>query len=111
MILFLKLFFKLLCGHVLADYALQTEAMERGKSSEGNLYGVPWYYWLGAHSLIQGGVVLLITNSYRVAIIETVFHFVVDRFKCRGSIGIHEDQILHIGMKLVYSALLIFFPI
>lgn len=113
--LFAELLFMLFAGHALADFVLQPDAMGYGKNRndkihdrESSLFPV-WYYWLTAHAMTHGGVVFLITNSLVLAIIEVVAHWFIDYAKCEGWIGMHQDQAMHLGCKVVY-ALLIFSP-
>lgn len=103
-----ELFFQLLVGHALADFVLQSEAMGRGKNRHSDIHinkssSFPrWYYWLGAHSLVHGGIVYLITNSLILGLIETLAHWVIDFSKCEGKIGLNTDQSLHIAFKVGY---------
>lgn len=103
-----ELFFQLLVGHALADFVLQSEAMGKGKNRNSDIHhnkgsSFPsWYYWLGAHSLVHGGMVYLITGSLLFGLIETASHCLIDFSKCEGKIGLHTDQALHIGFKLAY---------
>lgn len=41
-----------------------------------------------------------------LALAETVLHTLTDHAKCRGWFGIHVDQAIHIGSKLLWWALL-----
>ena len=107
--------FLLLAGHALADFAFQGEAMALGKNRnppatggprEGKEdTGVPWPYWMGAHALIHGGLVAVITGSVWLGIAETVVHFGIDFAKCEGWTNIHSDQALHVLCKVVWVAL------
>lgn len=110
---FLQTFLKLLMGHALADFALQSDAMAKGKNRHnkttppaGQKYVPCWLYWLIAHALIHGGVVWLITNSPFFGIIETLLHFCIDGLKCEGFTNPHEDQAFHVALKLIYSVAL-----
>lgn len=103
-----ELFFQLLVGHVVADFVLQSEAMGRGKNRHSDIHhnrssNFPnWHYWLGAHALMHGGMVYLITNSLFLGLIETATHCLIDFSKCEGKIGLNTDQALHIGLKVAY---------
>lgn len=107
-----EMLFLLLAGHALGDFVLQSEVMARGKNRhssihlEQNLNFPPWYYWLGAHSLVHGGIVYLITGSLTLGVIETLSHWIIDYYKCEEKIGLHSDQILHLGLKFAYVAAL-----
>jgi len=95
--------FFLIAGHALADYPLQSEFMAIGKGSREKPHnGVPWYYCLGAHCLVHGLVVALMTGYVFLGIAETVAHWFIDDAKCRKWTGIHTDQALHIACKLLW---------
>lgn len=98
------LFFWLLCGHAFADYALQPEAMAIGKDPRKSPHaGVPWYYWLAAHSLIHGGIVAWLTGHWLFCgFAEAVAHFFIDWKKSEGKVSIHTDQALHVGFKALW---------
>ncbi|MCB0278571.1 MAG: DUF3307 domain-containing protein [Calditrichaeota bacterium] len=104
----MELFFKLVIGHVIADYALQndTMAVHKNRNSKSELFktaGFPaWYYWLTAHSIIHGAAVYLVTGSMIFALVEIFLHWLIDFGKCDGSYGIHVDQTLHILCKAGY---------
>lgn len=97
----LAMFWWLIVAHALCDFALQTEAMAKGKnpSSEGP---VPWWYWLTAHSLIHGGAVSLITGVWWLGMCEAVVHWLIDVAKCNGKTSIHTDQIVHVAWKAIW---------
>jgi hypothetical protein len=107
-------FFWLLVGHALADFPLQAGpmAMEKCRRSPSDLQkAVPWYYWLTAHALIHGGAVALVTGSLVFGILETVVHWLIDFGKCEGWFGVHVDQALHVGCKVVWCVLIYYgFP-
>ena len=105
-----RLFFALLIGHMVADYALQTEFLAVGKNHRrpkplpgvfGETRGV-WVHCLTAHSLIHGGAVWILTGSMLLALIETVLHWVIDFVKSEGLSNLHMDQFLHILCKVGY---------
>lgn len=106
---FLSKLFLLLCGHAIADYALQSEKMIVRKdprhwtqNSFEDKYG-PWWWTMAAHSLINGLAVFLATGLLLPAISETVTHFISDTLKCAGKINTNSDQIIHITCKLVWA--------
>jgi hypothetical protein len=96
-------FFWLLFGHFLADYALQTDFIAKGKNRHTPIPGVPWYYIMGAHAIIHGGMVGMFTGSMLFAVLETVLHFGIDVMKCEGYTNIHHDQAAHVGCKLLWA--------
>lgn len=105
------MFFMLLVGHAVMDYALQTEAiaLEKDRHSTTPLQkAVPWYYWLSAHSLCHGGAVYLITGSLSLGLLETVVHWMIDFSKSERWFGIHVDQALHVACKLVWWLLMVY---
>ena len=97
----------LIFGHALGDYPLQNDFMARGKNWKTPVPGVPWFYLLGAHSIIHGGLAGLATNSPIVGILETAAHFFIDSLKNKGIISIHGDQALHIACKVVWAAMVV----
>lgn len=107
--LFIETLFKLICGHALADFVLQPDAMGYGKNRNDKIHDKEqslfphWYYWMTAHALVHGGMVYLITNSLVLGLVETAIHWVTDFAKCEGWIGLHTDQGIHIGCKVAYT--------
>ena len=97
----MKTFFLLLCVHALTDFQLQNGAMHDHKIREQNISY--WYYWMGAHALICGGGVYIVTSSLGFAIAETIIHFVIDAIKSDNRIGFHTDQCLHIISRIIYA--------
>ena len=103
--------FKLLCGHALADFALQNNAMAKGKNPHNKPDYIPagqkdnlhWLYWLAAHGLISGGVVFLITQNIWCGVAETVLHCGIDFLKCDNRINLHTDQFLHFLCRVLYT--------
>lgn len=108
--MFIKYLFLLLCGHAVADYALQADKMIMLKNPEYSdplnavrkHYG-PWWWTMLAHSLINGLAVYLITGSLSSAISETAIHFAADFAKCIGFINTNTDQIIHITCKVLWA--------
>lgn len=106
----MKIFVLLLMGHALADFALQSDSMAKGKNRHrktepppGAVYQPSWAYWLSAHSLIHGLVVYVITGRIGLGIAETVAHWLIDFGKCDNLYGIHTDQAAHIACKAIWS--------
>ncbi len=99
----LIVFFYLLVGHALADYALQGDSMAINKNRHAKTElqkHVPWYYWMSAHALIHGGAVTLITQSLWLGLAETFCHFLIDYGKCNRLFNINIDQLLHLACKI-----------
>lgn len=108
---YVTLFFLLIAGHALADFALQGDAMavnkNRNMKTELQKH-VPWYYWLASHAMIHGGAVALVTGSVGLGIAETVCHFLIDFSKCERWFSIHVDQLLHVSCKVLWILILLF---
>jgi hypothetical protein len=105
------LLFALLCGHALADFVLQTEVMAKYKNWNEPLPHPampPWYYWLTAHSLIHGGVVMMITGYPMLGIAEALVHWVIDYAKIEGDTNLHVDQALHVICKFAWALLVVY---
>mgnify|MGYP002414098749 CR=1 FL=1 len=104
-------FFLLLCGHVVADFAMQTEWVATNKnrhvrdvmSAENQVKTqVIWPHLMTAHALHHGLFVFLITGHLTLGIAETVVHWIIDFGKCEGWFGFHTDQALHILSKVAW---------
>ena len=104
------LFFLMLFAHALADYPLQGDFLSRAKNRASALPGVPWYQAMGAHTLIHGGFVYLITGSITLGILEVASHFIIDDLKCTGEIDFNLDQALHVLCKMIWVCFTIAFP-
>lgn len=95
----------LLAGHALCDYPLQGDFLAKAKNRANPIPGVPWYQALGAHALIHGGMVALVTKSPWMGVAETVIHAVTDDLKCKGRLSFDQDQAIHVACKLLWAAL------
>lgn len=93
----------LLFAHALADYPLQGDFMARAKNPALPLPGVPWETALTMHAAIHAGFVGLITGSLLLALFELVVHWLIDYAKCRGVLSFREDQVLHVGCKVLWA--------
>lgn len=111
----LVIFFALVIGHALADFALQPEFIALGKNRNADLskfFGGAkppaglWFHALSAHSLIHAGVVWIVTGSVVLGAIELVLHFVIDFIKCEGKTSFSVDQLLHYLCRIAYVVLL-----
>ena len=92
---------ELVMGHAVADFALQSEAMAKGKNWR-TPYAIPWPYWLTAHALIHGAAVTVVTGSVTLGLCETAAHWLIDLGKCSNKYGIHIDQALHLACKVAW---------
>jgi hypothetical protein len=103
---FMRLLIFLLAGHALCDYPLQGKFLSNGKNRM--IPGIPWYQCLAAHVFIHAGMVLLITHSITLALVELVIHTASDYSKGRNWIGFNVDQSIHFGCKLAWAAIATF---
>lgn len=113
----IEVFISLIMGHALADFALQGDAMAKGKNFNRpvDLSKVPpgqkvqtvWPYWMASHALIHGGMVFLITGSLGLGFAEAAAHWWIDCAKCMNFTGIHTDQLLHVLCKVVWVLVLV----
>ena len=115
---FIQLLFMFVAGHSIADTALQKDDMGRGKSRlrKVDISRVPsgqkplnlWFMWLSHHAVIHGFIVMLLTFMFtwdisfaiNLGMIETVFHWGIDFFKCEGKYNPYVDQTLHYLVKV-----------
>jgi phosphotransferase system glucose/maltose/N-acetylglucosamine-specific IIC component len=102
---FLTVLFWLMVGHAVADFALQSDFMSRGKNRNTEVGKTYWPYALFAHSIIHGGAVAAITGSVPLGVVETVLHGLIDFWKCEGRLTLKHDQFMHVCCKLVYAAM------
>lgn len=109
------MFFLFLCGHALADFALQNEWIATNKNrhvrhkiaeDQRNQLQVIWPHLMTAHALHHGLMVYLISQRLSLGIAETVVHWLTDFGKCEKWYGFHMDQVLHIGAKVLWIILI-----
>ncbi len=98
----MRLLFLLLVAHFVCDYPLQGDFLARGKNLSAPLPGVPWYQCMLAHAMIHAGGVYLVTGSGVWAFCELLAHCMIDSSKCHGHISFNQDQLLHVGCKVIY---------
>lgn len=99
------MFAALIAGHALADYPLQGPFLSEAKSPVHPIPGVPWWQAMGAHAVIHGGAVGLITGVWWLGLCEAALHFLIDTDKCRGRFTYNQDQGMHIACKVVWVLL------
>ena len=104
----LTLFALLVFGHVLADYPLQGDFLAKAKNRHTPQPHVPWYHALGAHAIIHGGFVGVITQSLWLGIAEAICHAVIDDFKCAKRICYDVDQGLHLLCKALWVGVIFY---
>ena len=100
-----SLLFLLLLAHFVGDFTLQSSAMARGKVPGADPH-IPWGWWLTAHASTHALLVLLITGSFWIGLLEFLSHALLDWAKIRGLINFNTDQALHLALKLLWVALL-----
>lgn len=105
---YFELFFLLMVGHAIADYALQNDFMAMAKNHKTDLGKVYWKFVLPSHGLIHAGFVYLVAGSFVLALAEFVIHTLTDWLKCDGRISFNTDQFIHIGCKVLWVVLIAF---
>lgn len=93
-------------GHFVGDFGLQSDRMAQEKC-RGKDHTLPWQWWLTAHAAIHGFLVALITGVAWLGLSEWLLHLLIDYGKCRHRYGLGVDQVLHIGCKALWVALMI----
>ncbi len=96
----MDLLFLLLFGHALGDFALQHPSFSEQKDHKKNSEN--WYIFLGAHSVIHGGLVGFFTGSFMLALLETACHGIIDYLFNEKRFDVKVDQILHVACKGVW---------
>jgi hypothetical protein len=99
----MKRFLAMIAAHAVADYPLQGDFLAKAKNRTAPLPGVPWWQALGAHAIIHGGAVGLITRSPALGVAEVVVHAVTDDLKCRGKLTYNQDQAIHVACKALWA--------
>jgi len=93
--------FLLLAAHWLADYPLQGDFLAQAKAK-----GPLRIYHLVAHAGIQGAAVYVVTGSVMLGLAEWAIHTATDEAKTRNWISFSQDQVIHVGCKVVWAVLL-----
>ena len=99
------LFSRLLIGHAVADFALQSDWIAKAKNWNTNhnaALGCSWWWVLSAHAAIHAGAVWVITGSGRLAAFEFVAHWAIDALKNAKITGPTTDQWLHVACKAMW---------
>ncbi len=111
----LELFFLFIAGHMIGDFALQSEFVATNKNRHVRdlmtaevraKAQVIWPHLLTAHSFHHGLIVFVITGHIYLALAEVITHWITDFGKCERWFGFHADQTIHILTKLLWTALL-----
>jgi hypothetical protein len=66
-----------------------------------------WHLAMTVHAATHALCVMLITRSVLLGIAEFVAHWWTDDAKCQGKINTVQDQLIHIGCKLLWAAIAI----
>lgn len=110
----MELFFLLLAGHALGDFGLQGDWVARHKSHKIKVASARsqrpdliWVHVLGAHCLIHGGLVAIITGVWWLGLLETLAHMLIDYLKSDNRFGFHTDQALHVACKVLWTVLVL----
>lgn len=100
-----EMFAALVVAHMLCDYPLQGDFLAKAKNHTAPLPGVPWWQALGAHSIIHGGAVWLITGIWWLGLAEVVAHALTDYAKSARHFTFTVDQFMHIVFKAMWVGL------
>ena len=99
----IELFALMVAGHALADYPLQGDFLAKAKNRFAAIPGVPWYQAMGAHAVIHGAFVAVITGLWWLGVVEMIAHAAIDDRKCAGKMSFNQDQGLHIACKALWA--------
>jgi hypothetical protein len=97
----------LLVFHAVADFWAQSDFMAMAKNHNTPVGKLFWPYALGAHALIHGAFVVLVTGYVWMGVAEAICHALIDRVKCNEKISLHVDQALHFLCKLLWAFILL----
>lgn len=95
----------LIAAHAVCDYPLQGDFLAKAKNRTAPIPGVPWYQALGAHAIMHGAAVALITKRPILGVAEAIIHAITDDAKCRGKLTFDQDQAIHAGCKALWALL------
>lgn len=112
-----QLAFWLVAFHALCDFAIQPDAMVRGKNRHhavaapvGGRHEPNWLHWLGAHAMVHGGGVAAAlaicgrADLWWLGLLEAAGHAAIDDLKCDRRITMGQDQALHLACKAAWLA-------
>lgn len=97
--------FFLVAGHIFFDFAGQGEFMSQAKNSASpqGQDGV-WKWALCYHAFLHAASVAVFTHSLVLGLFEWITHAIIDHLKCKNVINFHQDQCLHLSLKVVWAA-------
>lgn len=101
----MEAFGAMIIAHAVCDYPLQGDFLSKAKSRFKPIPSVPWYQAMGAHAIMHGGAVWLITGVWWLGLAEVVAHFTIDDGKCGRSIDFNTDQALHVTCKIAWAVI------
>lgn len=113
----IQMLYWLIVGHFVMDFWAQSDAIAQMKNRNrpntrippGQVPQTMWPYALTAHASMHGAAVALITGSIWLGLAETATHWLIDFGKCENKYGIHVDQMLHFGCKILWLLIAINF--
>ena len=95
---------KLLCAHLISDFTLQTDSINKGKRE----LGIKGLCYQLLHSVTHAGIAYLLVADWSCWLIPTIIfisHFAIDLIKCRfcsDSLSMFlADQFLHVAIIVV----------
>lgn len=108
----LEIFYQLMIGHAIADYALQPPNIAQGKNRHSGpppgydeaIHGKRqpiWILVMTAHALIHAGMVLVITGDPVLSVWQFLTHFLIDTLKCERLFNVWVDQFLHTSVMAI----------
>ena len=106
----------LLIGHFVADMALQSDTMSKGKNRNRKPDYIPegqksvnvWPYFLTAHSAVHAGFVWVITVLWYLGLLQFISHWIIDFIKCENITNPHQDQFLHFIILIITAFIFVF---
>lgn len=96
-------------GHFVGDFVLQNDRMAVEKC-QGADVTLPWYWWLTGHAACHGLIVALLTGMPALGCAEWISHGLIDYAKCRRWFNLSVDQLLHLGCKAIWVAIVVNAP-
>lgn len=106
---FFHVFLLLVVFHFLLDFAIQGDFVAKFKARYiMGEYNPMWPWVLTAHCMAHTLSVLLITGSLLLSAIMFITHFLIDLSKCEMHISFKMDQILHLFVIFLISAIYYF---
>lgn len=103
---YIELLFLLCIGHAFADYAFQNDFIAQAKNHKTEVGKLFWKWVLPSHGLIHALPVYIITGSLFLSVAEFVVHSIIDWAKCDGRLTFQQDQLLHLGCKILWVGLI-----